>query len=42
VGKWIGVHKANVSAMERGKRTIGVDMAKRLGAALGVSYKIFL
>lgn len=38
----IGVHKSNVSEMERDKRPIGKDMARRLGEALGMSYKVFL
>lgn len=38
----IGIHRANAGAMERGKRTIGLDMAKRLGQALDVPYKVFL
>ncbi|MDK2957327.1 MAG: hypothetical protein PWQ57_2824 [Desulfovibrionales bacterium] len=38
----IGVHKSNVSEMERDKRPIGKEMARRLGEALGMSYKVFL
>ncbi|MDK2956006.1 MAG: hypothetical protein PWQ57_1502 [Desulfovibrionales bacterium] len=42
LGEKLGVHKANISAMERGKRTIGLDMAKRLGEALDMPFKMFL
>ncbi len=38
----IGVHKSHISEMERGKRSIGKAMAKRLGEALEMSYKVFL
>lgn len=38
----IGVQKSHISEMERGKRPIGKEMAKRLGKALKVSWKIFL
>lgn len=38
----IGVHKNHLSGMERGVRTISVDMAKRLGKALNTSYRHFL
>ncbi len=38
----IGVHVANISEMERGLRTIGKEMAKRLSKALSLSYKAFL
>jgi antitoxin component HigA of HigAB toxin-antitoxin module len=38
----IGAHKVHISEMERGKRTIGVNMAKRLGKALDFPYKVFL
>ncbi|MGD9610387.1 MAG: helix-turn-helix domain-containing protein [Desulfovibrionaceae bacterium] len=31
-----------LSEMENGKRSIGKAMAKRLGEALGVGYKVFL
>ncbi len=31
-----------ISEMENGKRTIGKEMAKRLGKALNISYKVFL
>ncbi len=38
----IGVHKSHISGMERGVRSIGKAMAKRLGDALEMNYKMFL
>jgi len=38
----VGVKAANISEMERGRRTIGKDMAKRLAKVFKVSYKVFL
>jgi DNA-binding XRE family transcriptional regulator len=38
----IGVKPTHISAMERGKRPIGKEMAKRLGKALRLGYKVFL
>ncbi|MDP3428529.1 MAG: helix-turn-helix transcriptional regulator [Humidesulfovibrio sp.] len=38
----VGIPQRHVSEMEHGKRPIGREMAKRLGAALKVSYKVFL
>jgi len=38
----VGAHKSHISEMERGVRPIGKEMAKRLGKALGMSYKVFL
>lgn len=38
----VGIPQRHVSEMENGKRPIGKEMAKRLGAALNVSYKVFL
>jgi len=38
----VGVTRSNISDMERGKRTITPDMAKRLAKALNTSYKNFL
>jgi len=37
-----GVPARHISEMENGKRPIGRAMAKRLGTALGVGYKVFL
>lgn len=38
----IGVRRSHLSEMENGKRTIGKEMAKQLGKALNVGYKVFL
>lgn len=38
----VGTTKANISAMETGKRPIGKAMAERLAKALNTSYKVFL
>lgn len=38
----IGVKPSHISEMEKGKRPIGKDMAKRLAKALNTSYKVFL
>jgi len=32
----------HISEMENGKRTIGKELAKRLGKALNADYKVFL
>ena len=37
-----GIPQRHISEMENGKRSIGKELAKRLGAALGVEYKMFL
>jgi len=37
LSKLTGIPKSNLSAMENGKRPIGVKMAKILGKALGTS-----
>ncbi|WP_304081952.1 helix-turn-helix domain-containing protein [Maridesulfovibrio ferrireducens] len=37
-----GIHKNNISEMERGVRPITLEMAKKLGEALNISYKSFL
>ncbi len=37
-----GVPQRHISMMENGKRPIGKEMAKRLGKALNISYKVFL
>jgi ribosome-binding protein aMBF1 (putative translation factor) len=37
-----GIPQRHISEMESGKRTIGKEMAKRLGNALNISYKVFL
>jgi len=38
----IGAPQRHVSEMENGKRPVGKEMAKRLAAALGVDYRVFL
>ncbi len=38
----MGVKATHISEMERGKRPIGKDMAKRLAKVLKVNYKVFL
>ena len=38
----VDVHKSHISEMERGKRPIGKEMAKRLGKALSMNWRIFL
>ena len=38
----IGIPQRHISMMENGKRPIGKEMAKRLGKALSISYKVFL
>lgn len=38
----VGIQKSHVSEMERGVRTIGKAMAKRLAEALDMPYKAFL
>jgi DNA-binding XRE family transcriptional regulator len=37
-----GIPQAHISLMERGKATIGITRAKRLGKALNTGYKVFL
>jgi DNA-binding XRE family transcriptional regulator len=38
----IGVKASHISEMEKGKRPIGKEMAKRLAKALRTSYQVFL
>ena len=38
----IGVHKFHISGMKRGARPIGKAMAKKLGRALEMNWRIFL
>ena len=42
LGDKIGVAKSNISEMERGKRGIGKDVAKRLARVLDTDYRVFL
>jgi len=37
-----GIPQRHISEMENGKRPIGKEMAKRLGKALNISYRVFL
>ncbi len=37
-----GIPQRHISEMEHGKRTIGREMARRLGKALNIGYKVFL
>ena|SRR4030042_1503481 len=38
----IGIPQRHISEMENGKRPIGKEMAKRIGKALNINYKVFL
>lgn len=38
----VGVKPTHISAMERGKRPIGKEMAKRLGKVFRIGYRVFL
>jgi len=38
----IGISQHHVSEMETGRRSITMDMAKRIGKVFNVSYKVFL
>jgi len=38
----IGISQHHVSEMETGKRSITIDMAKRIGEVFSVSYRVFL
>ncbi len=42
LARQLGISPGNLSAMEHGRRPIGKDMAKRLGAILNVDYRVFL
>ena len=42
LSKLAGIPQRHISEMENGKRPIGKEMAKRLGKALNISYKVFL
>ena len=42
MAKKLGICRSNLSAMERGKRPIGKDLAKKIAAIFGGSYKSFL
>jgi DNA-binding XRE family transcriptional regulator len=38
----LGIRQHHVSEMEKGLRSISVDMAKRIGEKYNISYKVFL
>ncbi len=38
----LGIRQHHVSEMESGKRSISVDMAKKIGEIYNISYKVFL
>ncbi|MDR3089572.1 MAG: helix-turn-helix domain-containing protein [Desulfobulbaceae bacterium] len=38
----LGIRQHHVSEMEKGKRAISVEMAKRIGEVFDISYKVFL
>ncbi len=40
--KITGIPQRHISEMENNKRSIGKEMAKKLGKALNISYKVFL
>ena len=42
LAKLTGIPQRHISEMENGKRTIGKEVAKKLGKALNISYKAFL
>jgi DNA-binding XRE family transcriptional regulator len=42
LAKSLGIKQHRVSEMEKGKRAISVDMAKRIGETYNISYKVFL
>ncbi len=42
LSKLTGIPQRHISEMENGKRPIGKEMAKRLGKALNIGYKVFL
>lgn len=42
LAKRLGIGASNLSEIEHGKRPIGKEMARRLGEALNVDYRVFL
>ncbi len=42
LAKLTSIPQCHISEMENGKRTIGKELAKRLGKALNISYRVFL
>ena len=41
-GDILGIAQANISLMERGKRSIGKQVAKRVAARFQIDYRLFL
>ncbi len=42
LGELLGIAQTNISKMERGKRQIGKDIAKRLAKVFKTDYRMFL
>jgi len=42
LGKMLGIEQTNISKMERGKRSIGKAIAKRLSELFDIDYRLFL
>jgi len=42
LGQAIGIEQSNISKMERGKRQIGIKIAKRIGELFDIDYRLFL
>jgi transcriptional regulator with XRE-family HTH domain len=42
LGEKLGVNQGNISNMERGKRSIGKTLAKKIAEYFGVDYRLFL
>lgn len=42
LGKMLGIEQTNISKMERGKRLIGKNVAKKLADLFKTDYRIFL
>ena len=42
LAKRIGVSKAYLSDLEHDRRAVGKNLAKTIGAAVGVNWKVFL
>lgn len=42
LGQAIGVEQSNVSKMERGKRLVGIKIAKRIEEVFNIDYRLFL
>ena len=42
MARTLGLRQHHISEMEKGVRSISVDMAKRIGETYNISYKVFL